>query len=138
MNWQLVWLAIIAISVLLLTVIQIVLLLRVARLAQQASAAIEEVRHEIRPLMAKVHQIADDAARTTALALAQVERVDRLMTTTAERVDEAVSTVRSAVSAPIRSGSMLVSGFRAAMAVFAELRKHRRASREDEDAMFVG
>lgn len=138
MNWQLVWLGITAISVLVLATVQIVLLLRVAKLAQQASSAIEEVRREIRPLMTKVNQIADDAARTTALALAQVERIDQLMTTTVERVDEAVTTVRQAVAVPFRSGSLLVNSFRAALAIFSELRRRGRSSREDEDALFVG
>ena len=138
MNWQLVCLAAIAVSTVILATIQIVLLLRIAKLANQATAAIEEVRHEIKPLMAKVHHIADDAARATALALAQVERVDRLLTTTAERVDDAVSLVRGAVSGPLKSGSVMLGAFRMVMALVGEWRRGARASREDDDALFVG
>jgi hypothetical protein len=136
-NWQVVWIAVIAICTLILTTIQIVLLLRVAKLAQQAASAIEELRQEFKPLIGKVHKIADDASRATSLALVQIERVDRLLTATAERVDDAVDVVRSAVSAPLKSGSAVLGIFRAAMAIVGEWRKNR-ARREDEDAMFVG
>jgi hypothetical protein len=137
-NWQLVWLAVIAISVAVLAAIQIAVLLRLARLAQQTSAAIDEIRYELRPLMAKVNRIADDAARATALALAQVERVDYLLATTADRVDEAVSAVRQVMVAPLRSGSVLIGVLRAVVGLFGEWRQSARHAREDEDAMFVG
>jgi hypothetical protein len=137
-NWQLVWLAIIALSMLVLATVQIVVLLRIAKLAQQATAAVEDMRKEIHPLIAKVHRIADDAARTTALALTQVERIDALLSSTAERVDEAVTTVRAVVGAPFGSGSVIWTAFRAAMTLVREWRRAGRATREDEDAMFVG
>jgi hypothetical protein len=136
-NWQVVWIAVIAICTLVLTTIQIVLLLRVAKLAQQAASAIEELRSEFKPLIGKVHKIADDASRATSLALVQIERIDRLLTVTAERVDDTVNVFRSAVTAPLKSGTALVGVFRAAMAIVSEWRKSR-ARREDEDAMFVG
>lgn len=138
MNWQLVCLAAIAVSMVVLATVQIAVLLRMARLAQQASAAIDEIRHEVRPLIAKVHRIADDASRATTLALAQVERIDRLLSTTAERLDEAVTTVRQVVAAPLRGGSVLIGVLRAAVALFGEWRQSGRHPREDEDAMFVG
>jgi hypothetical protein len=137
-NWQLVWLGTIAIATVVMTATQIVLLLHTARLAKQAADATEDIRREIRPLIAKAHRIADDAGRATSLALAQVERVDRLLTTTTARIDDVIGTVHEAIVVPLKQGSAIFSMLRAAMALFGQGRKEGRTSHEDEDAMFVG
>jgi hypothetical protein len=137
-NWQLVCLATIAVTTVVMAAVQVTLLVRTARLAQQAADAAEEIRREVRPLIAKAHRIADDAGRATSLALAQVERVDRMLTTTAERVDEVVGAVHDAIVVPLKQGSVILSVLRAAMALFGRGQRAGRTSREDEDALFVG
>ena len=137
MNWQLVCLATIAVTSVVMATVQVVLLLRTARLAQQAAEAADEIRRDLRPLIAKAHRIADDAGRATSLALVQVERVDRLLTTTAERVDDVVGAVHDAIVVPLKQGSVIFGVLRAVLALFGR-QKTGRSSREDEDALFVG
>ena len=67
-DWQLVCLAVIAMAVTVMTVVQIAVLLALARSARQVAETVQQVRQEIRPLAEKVHRIADDAARAAALA----------------------------------------------------------------------
>lgn len=138
MNWQLVCLATIAVTTVVMAAVQVVLLMRTAKLARQAADAAEEIRRELHPLIAKAHRIADDAGRATSLALAQVERIDRMLTTTAERVDDVVGAVHDAVVVPLRQGSLLLGVLRAALSFFGRGQGSKRTSREDEDALFVG
>jgi hypothetical protein len=137
-NWQLVCLATIAVTTVVMATVQVVLLLRTARLAKQAAEAADEIRRDLRPLIAKAHLIVDDAGRATSLALAQVERIDRVLTVTAERVDEVVGAVHGAIVDPLKQGAVWLGVLRAAMSFFGRGRTSERSNREDEDALFVG
>ena len=139
MNWQLVWLGIIATTTVVMALVQVVLLARTAALARQAAEAADELRRDVRQLMVKAHRIADDAERATTLALVQIERVDRLMATTTARVDEVMDAVHSAVVEPLRRGPIWLTLVRAAAGLFTGWRARARdAEPEDEDPMFVG
>ena len=138
MNWQLVCLATIAVTTVVMAAVQVVVLLQTARLARQAAEAAEEMRRELRPLIAKAHRIADDAGRATALALEQVERVDRILTTTVTRIDEIVGAVHGALVEPLKQGAVWLSLLRTAMSFLGRGRTEGRSNREDEDALFVG
>lgn len=138
-----VWLAVMAISLATMAAIQIGLILVGLKVARQMNATVEELRREVKPLVDKLHRVADDASRATTLAVAQVERVDALLSTTATRVDEAVGILSNAVGGPIRQGYAAVTAFRAVFEAFrawqtrSETRKRGR-TREEEDALFVG
>jgi hypothetical protein len=80
----------------------------------------------------------DDAARITELALVQVERVDRLVSTVAQRLDETVTVVQTAFARPIRQGATLMAAFRAVAAAIQEWKRRTASANEDEDPLFVG
>lgn len=132
------WLGVIAVAVLVMAIIQVVVLLQVGRLAKQAAAATADLRKELTPLIAKVNKVADDAGKLSALALTQLERVDRVMETTAQRVDDTLAIVQGAVLTPVRQGAAVVAGLKAALAVFRSRQDRRRYGRDDEDALFIG
>jgi len=136
-DWHLVWLGTLAISALVLALIQIGLMVAALLVARQAAKAIKETRQEIRPLMEKVNRIADDAQRATALALAQVERIDHVMASTTQRIDEAFSTL-GAIFGPLKKGGALLAALRAALSVFGDRPARGRQGRDDEDALFIG
>lgn len=137
-DWQLVCLAVMAASLFVMAAIQIGLIVVAIRVAKQLSATAEEFRREIRPLVAKVHRIADDAQRATSLAALQVERVDQMLSTTAARVDEAVTILRNAMGGPIRQGAAIVMVIRALIAAFQRRSKSDGPGRDEDDALFVG
>ena len=137
-DWQLVWLAVIAIAVTVMTVVQIAVLLTLARSARQLGETVQQVRQEIRPLAEKVNRIADDAARAAALAVTQVERVDRALLTATQRVDQTLNVVQGALVEPVRQGAAVVAAVRSALSVFRRSSEPRHHGRDEEEALFVG
>lgn len=133
-----VWLAIIALSLLVMAVIQIGVLISLLKVSRQAAAATSELRREVTPLIIKMNKVADDAGRLSALALTQMERVDLLVDTTVQRLDDTMSTVQSAIISPVRQGAAVMAGLKAAMAVFRARQDRSRYRHDDEDALFIG
>lgn len=133
-----VWLAVLAIAVAVMALMQVGIALVAFRLAQQVTATIDELRRELRPLVAKMNGIADDAAHITALARQQVERVDDLMAATSARVDETLGLVQGVIVGPVRQGAALVTAVKAALAAFRRGAPPARQNRDEEEAWFVG
>jgi phosphohistidine phosphatase SixA len=117
---------------------QIVTALALLRATREISGAVREIQRDIRPLIDKATRMTDDAARVTALALVQVERVDRLVSSLAVRIEETVSIVQSAVGQPIKQGATIIAAFRAVFAAVREWQGRQAAARDDEDPLFVG
>lgn len=133
-----VWLGVIAIAVLVMAVAQVAVIVRLAQVAKEASEATRDLRGELKPLIAKVNRIADDAAKVSTLALAQMERVDHMVGSTVQKIDDTVALVQSAIVSPVRQGAALMAGLKAALAVFRARQDRGRYGRDDEDALFIG
>lgn len=132
------WLAVIAISVALMALIQVVVLIAIARLALQAVRGVKELRSEIRPLIDKVNQVADDARTISAKAVAQMDRLEALFGSTAARVDETLGAIHNIVTGPLRQGSAILAALRGMMSAFGRKSDRHRHTRDDEDPLFVG
>ena len=91
-------------------------------------------------MLARATSLAEEASRTVALATAQMQKVDRLMTDLAQRVDETSSLVQHAIVTPAREGMAIVAAIKAAVGVLREVGRHGRPSRhsEEEDPLFIG
>ena len=139
-EWQTVCLAVIAISVALMAIIQIAFIVAGIVLVRQLGAISQDIRQELRPLMDKIHRVADDAVRTSSLAAAQVERVDRLLATTTTRVEATLSLLQDAMGGPVRQGAAAFMVMRAVFSAFRQWQTSRAKGtpRDDEDALFVG
>lgn len=133
-----VWLGVIAVAVLVMAVTQVAVLIRLSQVAKEAAAATRDLRRELTPLIEKAHRIADDATRVSALALAQVERLDVAINSTVRRIDETITTVQRVIISPVKQGAALMAGVKAAMAVFRARQDRGRYHRDDEDALFIG
>lgn len=133
-----VWLGVIAVSVLVMAVVQIAALVRLEGVAKEAAEATRDLRRELTPLIAKAHKVADDAGRVSALALTQMERVDRVLDSTALRIDDTMAVVQQALISPVRQGAAVMAGLKAALAVFRARQDRGRYGRDDEDALFIG
>ena len=136
-DWQLVWLAVIAIAVTVMAVVQILVLLALSRSAKQVSDTVRLIQQEVLPLADKLNRLADYAGQAAALALAQVERLDRALSVTTQRVDETLNVVQGALTEPIRQGAAVVSALRGVLSVFRGVRD-ARSGRDEEEALFVG
>jgi hypothetical protein len=133
-----VFLGIIAISTLVTALIQIGALVAIALLARRLERVVGRVEREVRPLAAHLDRLGQDATKLSALAVTQVERVDILFADVADRVDQTVGSVQSAVSGPVREGAAVLAAFRAVLNALKNPRARRSRSRADEeDALFI-
>lgn len=139
--WAEVFLGIIAISTLAMALIQVSVIVGGWMLARRAARLVAQIEKDIKPLTESLNAMARDAARATSLAAGQVERVDRLVTDIATRIDETASVVQGAVLRPLREGAAMMSGLRAVLEVFRQLTKRpgeARARGDEDDALFIG
>ena len=140
MSWNEVFLGVIALATLIMAFIQVGAIVAALRLARQAQATLDSVQQEIRPLIARATAVVDEASRTAALATAQAQKVDRLLTDLSRRVEETAAVVQDAIVRPAREGFAIVAAVRAMLAAFRrgdDMRpRHGRA--EEEDPLFIG
>jgi hypothetical protein len=125
----------IAVALVTMAVVQVVTAIQIARTAREVSRTAIEIRQYLRPLIDKVSRIADDAARGTALAVAQVERIDRVLGSATQQIEDTLLTIKQAVVEPMRHGSMVLAVVKAVVAAF---RRPSRREAEEEDPLFVG
>lgn len=139
-QWSVVFLGVIALATLLMAVIQIGIIVMGLRLTRRVNEITTELQREIRPTIAKLSAITDDAARAAAITVTQAQRVDQVFGDLAARAERLFSVASHAMLVPAREGIALISALRAVLAVVRSgnrRRKHR--SREvEEHALFIG
>ena len=142
------FLAIIAAATLVMALIQVGAIIAILRLAKQAQEVVASVQRDVKPLLedvkpllAKVNAIADEASTTASVATAQAQKIDKLVTDLARRVDETSAIVQQAIVIPAREGIAVVAGIKAALWAlrgFGEFRGRTRRSVDEEDPLFIG
>lgn len=138
-EWTGVFLAVMAASLAIMAAIQIGLIIVGLRVAREITKATSQLRSEITPLVNTVNRLAEEATRTTSLVALQVERIDGMMASTANRLDDTIGIVQNAMSGPVGQGVAAVKAFRAAMSVVRDWKNRRRPhAHDDDDALFVG
>ena len=76
-----------------------------------------------------------------ALATAQAQKVDRLITDVSRRVDETAGVLQEAIITPAREGLAMVAALKAGLGALRGFRnmQHRHGRQaEDEDPLFIG
>ena len=137
-DWQPVLFGVMAIALVVMAVVQTLAALVALKLARQTAGMLVELKRDIGPLIDKATKLSDDAARVASLAVVQMERVDRLLVSTAERIDDTIVTVQRSLIEPARHGAAAFAAVRAAMAALRGWRDRGQAARDDEEALFVG
>jgi hypothetical protein len=133
------FLGIIAFSVLAMAILQIGAVIVLARAVKRVVGVTEDLQREIKPLAAKVHAIADEAQRATALAAKQVERIDAMVADLSRRVHDTSAVIQAVVTGPVKHGSAIIGGLRSIIAALLTTPPRRPSDRdEEEDALFVG
>ena len=141
MSWTEIFLGIIAVATLMMALLQLGIVMYGWVLARKIARLVTDVEREMGSIMESLNAVARDAARATALAAVQVERVDRLFADLSLRVEQTAATVQKAIIAPLREGAAVMAGLRAAVAVLKELTGRSGAPgprSEEEDALFIG
>ena len=140
-GWSEIFLGVIASATLIMAIIQIGAIVAALRLTKQAHEMIASVQQDVRPLIAKANGIADEATRTVALATAQAEKVDSVVTDLSRRVEETAAVLQEAIITPAREGMAIVAAIRAglgALGGWRDLRPRHRRPADEEDPLFIG
>ncbi|HXW04246.1 MAG TPA: DUF948 domain-containing protein [Vicinamibacterales bacterium] len=141
MSWSETFLGLIALATVVMAVIQVGAVIAAGRVMRQAQQTLATVQQEIRPLVAKARDVAEDAKRTSTIAAAQAEKVDRLVSELAVRVDETAAVVQQAIIGPAREGMAVVAALKAGLTALRGVRSRRpRTHRtvDEEDPLFIG
>lgn len=136
-TWQLVFLGSTALAVVVMAAIQVGAVIYAVRLARRAERLVSQIEQEIVPIISRLAVISDDAARATSLAVAQVERADRLFADLSQRVERIMVLIETTLTGPAREGMAIISGIKAALAALRGPRGRARSA-DDEDALFIG
>jgi len=140
-GWSGLFLGVIAAATLVMAVVQVGAMIAALRLTRQAQQAIQSVHREVRPLLARAQSIAEEASRTVALATAQAQKVDRLITDLSQRVDETSIVLQEAIITPAREGLAIVAAVKAALTALRGMRElgtRNGRHAEEEDPLFIG
>jgi hypothetical protein len=141
-TWTVVFLAVIALSTLVMAAIQVGALIYGARLARRVETVMGRVERDIQPIIERLTAVSDEAVRMSTLATAQVERVDQLFGDLSRRAEQTMAVVQQAIVTPAREGAALFAALRSTFAAIRGLRgngsgRPPRAVEED-DALFIG
>ena len=133
-------LAIIAVGVLVMAVIQVAAIVFAMSAARRIGRVADRLEHDLSPVVSNLQAITSEAARVTALAAAQMERTDRLFADLSRRAEQVMAAV-PALLGPAGKGLAFLNGIKAAVAAIYELRRSSRrgpAHPDEEDALFIG
>lgn len=141
MSWSETFLGVIAGATLVMALIQVGAIVALARVMRQVQQSLTTVQQDIRPLIAKATDVAEEARRTAVIATAQAEKVDRLMSDLAARVEDTATVVQQAIITPAREGLAVVAALKAGLGALrgprdGRPRTHRTA--DEEDPLFIG
>jgi hypothetical protein len=139
-DWSQAFLGVIAVSTALMAVMQIGAIVVLARVAVQVRDIVATLQKDIRPLIGRANQIAEEATRTAALATAQAQKIDRMVTDLTRRVDETSAVVQQAIITPAREGMAIVAALKAGFGALKGMRdmRGRPGGVDEEDALFIG
>ena len=140
-GWSDLFLGVIAAATLIMALVQVGAIIAALRVTRQAQQAIQAIHHEVKPLLARAQSIAEEASRTVALATAQAQKVDRLITDLSQRVDETAIVLQDAIITPAREGLAIVAAVKATLTALRgvrELGTRNGRHAEEEDPLFIG
>lgn len=92
-----VFLGIIAAAVLVMAVIQVAAMVFAARAARRVSEAMARLEKDVLPIVANLKTVSADAARITALAAAQAEQAEQVLTRLRDHVDSLLQAVQETI-----------------------------------------
>lgn len=139
-DWSAVFLGVIAVSTLVMALIQVGAIIATLRIAREAQQALASLRQEVRPIITKTSALVEEASKTVTLATAQVQKVDRLVTDLSQRLEETSAAVQHAIVTPAREGLAILAAIKAAVGAFRGMTHPGRPARhaEEEDPLFIG
>lgn len=134
-----VFLGIIAVSVLVMALIQVAAAVWAARTARRVDDVVARLERDLHPILQSLQAISAEAARAAAVAAVQVDRADQMMVVVRDRLDEALRVVQETLLKPARDVVAMLQSLREVFRGAAGPGRYgRKRQAEDEDALFIG
>src|SRR5207245_5291042 len=108
--WSEIFLGIIAAATVATALAQIGIFVAAGLLARRLDRLANEIHGELKPIFGHLDAIGCDASRATALAAAQVERVDQLAIDFGHRLEQAFGAFQAGLAALAREGRAMLPG----------------------------
>jgi fibrillarin-like rRNA methylase len=141
-DWAPVFLGVIAVATLVMAVAQVGSIIYGARAVQRIEQILGRFEADLKPVIERARMVSEDAAKMSALAAVQVERVDQVFQDLSQRIDETAVMIQRAVVTPAREGAALFAAVRATVAALRGVtggsRKSPPTGVEEDDALFIG
>ena len=119
------YLGLIALGVIVMATIQVTALVTATRAARRAGELATRVEQDLRPILVNLQKVSEEAARASAQAAAQVDRLDTLVASLAWRVEDTAATIQQTVLQPFRDGLSLLGSLKSVIDGFREPRERR-------------
>jgi len=140
------YLGLIALGVIVMATIQVVAIVMVIRATRRVGEMATRFEQDVRPIVVNLQKVSEEAARASAQAAAQVDRLDALVAGIARRVEDTAITLQQTILQPARDGLALLNGLKSIIASFRggrETRESREApprkdSPDPHDDLFIG
>jgi len=123
-----------------MAILQLTAAIMAARALKGMAEAVSRLDADVRPIVSNLQQITSDAARATALAAVQVERIDRVMGDVSRHIEQTAKAIPLLIESA-RDGFTVLGGLKAVVSAFREMRRTRDqkpSSVDEEDALFIG
>jgi hypothetical protein len=141
-----IYLGLIALGVIVMATIQVAAIVAALRAARRVGEMASRFEQDVRPIIVNLQKVSEEAARASAQAAAQVDRIDTLVANVARRVEDTAATLQQTILQPARDGLALLSALKSLIASFREPRetperreaKPSREPREPHDDLFIG
>jgi len=129
------YLGLIALGVLVMAAIQVGAMVAALRAARRVGEMASRFEQDVRPIVVNLQKVSEEAVRASALAAAQVDRLDTLVTSVARRVEDTAATVQQTILQPARDGLALLNTLKNVIASFRDQGEPRAAQepREPEE-----
>ena len=140
MSWSETFLGVIAVATLLMSLVQVAAIVAILGMVRKGQETLTDLQRDVKPLLAKATAVAEEASRTATVASHQAEKIDRLLTDLAQRVDQTAGIVQQAIITPAREGMAIVAALKAGLAALQGFRERPRHGRtaDEEDPLFIG
>jgi hypothetical protein len=119
------YLGLIALGVLVMAGIQTAVVVSALKAARRLGEMAARFEHDVKPIVANLAKVSEEAARASTQAAAQVDRLDALVSSVAQRVDETAAVLQQSILQPARDGLALLSMLKGLLAGFFEPRRRQ-------------
>jgi len=116
------YLGLIALGVIVMATIQVAAVVVAIRASRRVGEMAVRFEHDVRPIIVNLQKVSEEAARASAQAAAQVDRLDTLVASIAHRVEDTAATLQRSILQPVRDGLALLQSLQGLIASFREPR----------------